>query len=256
MRTLRTSLVGVVTLCLLTACSQQAPAARPPAAGPAGPAQGPSAAVPSGLPTEWGSGPVPDAPAGFEQAASWPPVALTALPVKPGAPKAGTYSKEPDPGVLVQTPWAEMSYPSPCLGGESVRLRSGTASTGATRAGFRPPVWGDLDGDGQLEAMVTLTCTGAQRYPDRSLLFAFDGRSPRLLGVVTSESDRTVVDQVEFRDGKLIVVGLTFSSALPPQPDRAHTRMLTLKAGSLVTTDVLIDPVEILYEDGGIDETG
>ena len=254
MRALRLGLAGVVSLSLLSACGPQSPKTQSPEAQPSlsrptGQVQGPAVPAPRGLPTGWGSGPVPEAPAGFVQAASWPPVALAALPVKSGAPKAGTYANEPNPGVLARTPWADMSYPSPCLGGTSVRLRSGTASNATLRAGFRPPVWGDLDGDGRLEALLTLTCVGAQRLPDRSLLFAFTGPAPRLLGVVTSESDRSVVDQVEFRDRKLIVVGLTFSPATPAKPDLAHTRMIALPAGALVVTDTLLDPIEILYED-------
>lgn len=242
---------------LLTGCSSGGSGPRPAMAAPASDrtTSVPTPAVPSGFL----DGPVPDLPPGYAQAPSWPPVPPAALPAKKGSPLAGTSEQVPkDPGPLGQVDWPDRTYPTGCLGSNEVRLRKASASNGSTVAAVRPAVYGDLNGDGKPEALLTLTCTGGNRQPDSALLYTEGSAGqPELVGRIVSETDRMVVEQVEFRDQRLVVVGLGYSSTPPtPKPDLAVTQTSRLEAGKLIRETVSVDPVEILYEGDEGDTVG
>lgn len=267
------ALAAPVLAGLLTACTGPAPASgsapappstvgpvTPPATAPSTPAATSPGALAAPTPElpELEDEEVPPLPEGFAQAERWPAVPIAALPVKAGSPRAGTADPEPaDRGPLGRVAWGELSYPTPCLGADTARLSGGTATADGRTVRLRPPVYGDLQGDGSVEAVVTLTCATDRRQPDRALLYAAgpDG-APRLLGPVATEEDRLVVDQVEFREGRLLLVGLAYSAAAQlPDPDLAVTRIAAMEGDRLRRVDAFADPITILYEGDEHDET-
>lgn len=254
------ALAALLTGCSGTASgSGTAPAGAPPG-GTAAPSTPAALAVPTpSLPDDVLAGDPGPLPAGFEQAHRWPDVPLRALPVKAGSPRAGTAEPPPaDLGPLGRVHWDDLTYPTPCLGGDTADLTGGTASRpGGATVRLRPPVYGDLQGDGSVEALVTLTCATDRRRPDRALLYTAGGDGqPRLLGPVATEEDRLVVDQVEFREGRLRLVGLAYSPAAPaPEPDLAVTRVAAAAGEGVRRVDAYADPITVLYEGDEHDET-
>ena len=251
------ALVALLSACSGTASGSGAAAGSPPPSSPA--AAPPPGAVPTPSLPDSALGPeVGPLPAGFEQAPDWPDVPLRALPVKTGSPLAGTADPAPsDLGPLGRVHWDDLAYPTPCLGGDTAELSGGRASRSGAEVRMRPPVYGDLQRDGSVEALVTLTCATGERRPDRALLYAAgrDGR-PRLLGPVVTEDDRLVVDQVEFREGRLRLVGLAYSPAAQlPEPDLAVTRVAAGDGDGVRRVDAFADPITILYEGDEHDET-
>ena len=103
----------------------------------------------------------------------------------------------------------------------------------------------------------TLTCTrGALRAPDEAFVYSADSTGLlRLDGTVVTPQDRLVVDQVEFRDGQLGIVGLGFSpDAQLPTYDLAITRIVALNGDGVGVVDAYSDPATILYEGDETDD--
>lgn len=122
-------------------------------------------------------------------------------------------------------------------------LPTGTCSGGRAR----PPVFGDLDGDGREEAALAVECPGDT--PDAALLFRGTATSMVLAGNALPAAEAAQVRAVQFRDGKLVVAALAESAPGSGQRDLAVTLRWQLRGSELVQTDRWVDPGDVLNVD-------
>ena len=189
-------------------------------------------------------------PAAYEQADAWPQVPAPLAPVKSSPPLAGTATGAAATVSAVTLDWQNMTYPTPCVSSGQARLTRGSLNSGPVTVTARPPVFGDLDGDRNPEAVVTLTCVSSEdRLPDRALVYSTAAGRPELLGLALTESAGQELLYAEFRDRAVIVVGAGYSpTAKAGTPDLAITTTSRLDGRRLKQESRYIDPMEILYE--------
>jgi hypothetical protein len=117
---------------------------------------------------------------------------------------------------LTKVDWANFTYFSSCFGNQQpFKARDGQATNDFILFQvYLPPTYGDLTGDGQPEAVVSYSCTGANFGGVHVLIYTGSAAHPTLLGdlPLSDPSDKlATVDSVNISNGDLQLTGRGFS---------------------------------------------
>lgn len=113
---------------------------------------------------------------------------------------------------LTSVDWQSFTYTSSCFSNHPQQF---VARNGAARAGFihfqvYTPIFGDITGDGQPEAIVPYSCTGADFGGVHAFVYTGTAGRPRLLGEIPSST-------IGGRFASIHTVTLPALTALPSQ---------------------------------------
>lgn len=137
--------------------------------------------------------------------------------------------------------WADRSYPSDCFGRpgvtEDVRVHDyqATGPDGYFRMVVAHPTFGDVNGDGRTDALVTYQCIGANSSPDTLLVYLATPTGPRLAATLLGRSDE-YVESLRPTGGGLVVAARGYSPGTPHCcPDLLVRTTFGWKDGRFVT---------------------
>jgi hypothetical protein len=111
---------------------------------------------------------------------------------------------------LTTVDWANFTYTSSCYTNtpQQFTVHNGTATVGMVTFGVDPPIFGDLTGDGQPEAVILYSCIAADSFGPHVLVYSGTAAHPVLLADLPSLNETLVrVDLVKIVNGMLQLSG-------------------------------------------------
>lgn len=90
------------------------------------------------------------------------------------------------PSSLEQVDWRNFTYTFSCYSDHpiAIRIRNGSAASNYVHYYVRNPVFGDLTGDGQPEAVIPFQCTAADAAPAQVFVYSGTAQHPYLLATL------------------------------------------------------------------------
>jgi len=115
-----------------------------------------------------------------------------AAPPSKGSPTSATSNKP-----LTSVDWANFTYFSSCYQNtEPFHTKNGRAVNGYVHFYVYTPKFGDLTGDGEVEAVVPYQCTAADATGVRVFVYTGDAAHVRLIGDLPQPDARGAIDNV------------------------------------------------------------
>lgn len=111
---------------------------------------------------------------------------------------------------LTAVDWANFTYTSSCYSNspQQYTVHNGTATANGVSFGVEPPVFGDLTGDGQPEAVILYSCVAADSYGPRALVYSGTAEHPVLLADLPAQNDSLArIATVKIVNGNLQLSG-------------------------------------------------
>jgi len=140
-----------------------------------------------------------------------PTVTLQTIPVIQSPSPTPTLSSS-----LMSVDWANFTYSSSCYGiRQTYHVHNGTAMVNNIFFQVEKPVFGDLTGDGQPEAVIPYSCTGADFGGESVFVYTGDATNPMLIGDLPT-SDQLAnnnlgsVEKVTINNSELILSGKAY----------------------------------------------
>jgi hypothetical protein len=174
-----------------------------------------------------------DVPAELPPVGPAPTVTASPTPRATRAPKTPVSPVSPAGPSLRTADWAQVALPAGCA----------DPKRGAA-------VYGDLDGDGRLEAALPAVCAGPDGTWGSVGVYSGTAARPRLLGDALPAGEHGRLQAVEVRDGHLVVSAFGWTSPdHAGDPDLAVTTRWRTSGDALRRTDRWVDPAEVLSAD-------
>lgn len=136
--------------------------------------------------------------------------------------------------------WADRSYPSRCFSPHAssrvlVRHDLAGGANGITMQ-VAPPVFGDVDGDGHPDAVVTYRCVGANAGPDTALVYLARPRGPVLVATLLG-GENIYVTRVQIGGRAVRFAGYGYTPGAPHCcPDLQVQLVYRWRGGRLLLT--------------------
>jgi hypothetical protein len=152
------------------------------------------------------------------------PMQGTSTPTKsiPTTNLSPTRSPTSTTGSLLTTvDWANFTYFTTCYGNTQLfKTTNGSATNDYIHLKVYKPIFGDLTGDGQVEAVVPYHCTGVDSGPFGAFVYTGDAVKPRLIGdlpLPNTNGQAILLDsvQVSIKNEEIQLMGDGYSPNTP-----------------------------------------